>query len=208
MSAITQTADRQPSSQGQAEATPELSKYAMALIRRKAKQLARQRGFTVNDEEDIQQMLVLKLLKHLPAYDATQSHPNAFVKTVVERYAASLLRNSRAEKRDRRRVCSLSTVVDHDDNGPIELGETIGQREQDARLGRASRDQYETADVAMDVTDVLPTLPAELRDLCERLKRKSITEVARDLNMPRGTLYESINKLRAHFEAAGLKDYL
>ena len=208
MSATTH-AQRQPQSDpAPAKRKPELSDYAMALIRRKAKELARTRGFTINDVEDIQQLLAVKLLQHLAAFDPEQGHPNVFVKTVVERYAANLLRNSRAEKRDRRRVCSLSMIVDYDDNGPIELEETIGERELDSRLGRETRDPHEACDLAMDVTDALDGLSPELRDLCERLKYASVSDVARDLGVPRTTLYESIIKLRKHFEEIGLKGYL
>ncbi len=208
MSAITHAQRHTQSKPAPAKAAPELSNYAMALIRRKAKQLARKRGFTINDAEDIEQWLAVKLLKHLAAFDPEQGHPNVFVKTVVERYAANLLRNSRAEKRDRHRVCSLSMIVDYDDNGPIELEETIGQRELDSRLGRESRDPHEASDLAMDVADVLAGLPPELRDLCERLKHASVSDVARDLGVPRTTLYESIRKLRKHFAEIGLKSYL
>jgi len=150
----------------------------------------------------------VKLLKHLAAFDPEQGHPNVFVKTVVERYAANLLRNSRAEKRDRRRICSLSMIVDYDDNGPVELEETITDRELDSRLGRASKDPHESSDLAMDVSEVLAGLPPELRDLCERLKHASVSDVARELNVPRTTLYESIRKLRKHFADVGLKGYL
>ena len=46
------------------------------------------------------------------------------------------------------------------------------------------------------------------RDLCERLKHHSITEVAQQLGIPRTTLHDAIGRLRQHFEDAGLRDYL
>ncbi len=48
----------------------------------------------------------------------------------------------------------------------------------------------------------------ELRELCKRLDTDTVTEISRDTGIPRGTIYESIKKLRAIFEDAGLRDYL
>jgi len=59
-----------------------------------------------------------------------------------------------------------------------------------------------------DVAAVLAKLPPKLRDLCERLKHHSITEVAQQLGIPRTTLHDAIGRLRQHFEDAGLRDYL
>ena len=57
------------------------------------------------------------------------------------------------------------------------------------------------------MTAVLEGLPRELRNLCWRLKAETVTEISRGTGVPRGTIYESIKKLREIFEDAGLKDY-
>lgn len=182
--------------------------FAAVYIRHKAKQIARLAGFSKSDVEDVQQQLVQRVLENLAAFDPAQGHFNVFAKTVVERYTANILRDARAEKRDCRQTCSLSTIVDEDECGPVELGETIGQHELDARLGIATRAPHEACDLATDVADVLTGLPPELRDLCQRLQHASVSDVARDLNVPRTTLYESIRKLRKQFKTTGLKNYL
>jgi transcriptional regulator of acetoin/glycerol metabolism len=58
------------------------------------------------------------------------------------------------------------------------------------------------------VAGVLATLPDDLRDLAERLKRQSVSEVARELRVPRTTLYRNLERLRRHFADAHLRDYL
>jgi RNA polymerase sigma-70 factor (ECF subfamily) len=102
----------------------------------------------------------------------------------------------------------LSGIIDYDDNGPIELGETISQREYNARRRRFPRSPAELAQLAGDVADVLAKAPEELRDLAERLKTQSVSEIARDTGVPRTTLYEAVRHLRRRFESAGLKEYL
>lgn len=195
-----------PSSEG---SEPVIDQFTARLIRRKARQLVGRAGFTRSDREDIEQELRLKLLKHFSSYDPQQGHRHAFVTAVVERHAANLLRDRQAEKRDHRRVCSLNVVIaDEEDEGPVELGDTIGRRELDARLGRSLRDQQELAELVLDMADVIAGLTPELRDLAERLKADSASQVARDLGVPRTTLNGTIQKLRQRFEGAGLRDYL
>ena len=74
--------------------------------------------------------------------------------------------------------------------------------------GRIERPAAELQDLSIDLGRVIASLPPELRTLCERLQTESVTEISRDTGIPRGTIYESIKKLRAIFEDAGLRDYL
>ena len=55
----------------------------------------------------------------------------------------------------------------------------------------------------MDIAEVVARLPDDLRDLCQRLQRDSISQVARDLGVPRSTLYASVYEHR--FEAPAEK---
>ena len=76
------------------------------------------------------------------------------------------------------------------------------------RTSGQSRPSEELSALAIDVAAVIEGLPHELRNLCRRLKAETVTEISRDTGVPRGTIYESIKKLREIFEDAGLKDYL
>jgi len=166
-------------------------------------------GFSPSDREDIEQELRLKLLMHFAGYDPRQGHWHAFVTALVERQAANLLRAKRAEKRDHRSVRSLSMEVAEDaEEGPVELADTISPRHLASRLGRATREERELAELAMDVSDVIAGLPPELRELAQRLKTDSLSQIARDLGVPRTTLADRVRKLRRCFEQAGLRDYL
>lgn len=187
---------------------PDLDEVAARLIRLKARRLVGKAGFTRSDQDDLEQELTLKLLKHRAAFDPRQSHWHAFVTAVVERHAATLLRNKQVEKRDHKRVTSLHVVVEDPLNGPGALADTIGRRERDARLGLSSRSDIELLDLRHDVAAVLESLPPRWREVCERLKHDSISQVARDLGVPRTTLSYLVRRLRKHFETAGLKDYL
>ncbi|MGE0769299.1 MAG: sigma-70 family RNA polymerase sigma factor [Hyphomicrobiaceae bacterium] len=183
-------------------------RFTLGIIRRKVKQLITRAGFTPQDREDLEQELFARVLQSLPSFDPGQAHRNKFITAVVERYVANILRDKRAGKRDHRRICSLNITIDVAGEGPIELAETISRRELDARLGGHPRSDEELAQLACDIAEVMGTLPDELRDLAERLRTESVSEIARATGVPRTTLNESVRRLRRRFERAGLKDYL
>lgn len=187
---------------------PPIDDFVTRLIRRKARQLVGRAGFSRSDADDIEQELVLKLLKQRQSFNATQSHWYAFVTTVIERHVATIIRDKRAEKRDSSSMTSLQSIVHDPINGPSHLAATIGQREIDNRLGLKRRSDADCQELAQDTAKVLASLPPAWRDICERLKRSSISTVARELGMPRTTLCYRLRRLREHLRLADLGDYL
>ena len=185
-----------------------IDQFTKNLIRKKAQQLIRKTGFTSSDRDEIEADLTFKLLKNLDAFDRSRAHWHVFVTTVIERCAASLVRDKRSQKRDHRRICSLNVVIAKMDKQSIELGDTIGLREQDARLGQTKRSDLDLVQLIQDVNAVLTSLPPELRTLAKTLKTGSIQEISRDEGIPRTTLNYRVQQLRQRFEQAGLGDYL
>ncbi len=185
------------------------SPYTTGFIRKKVRQLIGRAGFTRSDVESLKQELYLKLLKHFPAFDPEQSHPNAFITTILERFIANLLRDRRAEKRDHRLICSLNVTIGCEDGRQVEISETVTDREDNARRCRTSRSPQDEAELRMDVAELLGKLADESRNVCQRLMAgDSVSQIARDIGIPRTTLQDRIRKLRDRFEEDGLKDYL
>jgi RNA polymerase sigma factor (sigma-70 family) len=169
-----------------------LQGFARSIIRRKARLIARCDGFTAQDLRDIEQELRLRLLQSLPQFDPTQAHINVFITTVVERSVAMLIRERWAKKRD----SSGTRSLDAPSAAPTDVPDRDSGREA------------ERFDLAHDLAEVLAALPAELRDLAERLKVQTVSQAARDLNVPRTTLLRQVERLRRCFEDAGLRIYL
>jgi len=183
-------------------------KFTKDLIRRKARQLIGKAGFTKTDREDIQQQLYQHLIRRAKFFDPEKAHWNVFATTLIERFVADILRRKRAAKRDHQRVVSLSTVIADGEEGPVKLGDTISRRENDARLGRSLRGEHELAQLKIDVTETIASLPPEMREVAEALQRHSIAEVARRKGIPRTTLNDVVQRIRERFEDAGLRAYL
>ena len=183
--------------------------YAAGLIKYKARRLIGQAGFTASDWEDIEQELILDLLLRLPKYNPKRAQRNTFIARVVEHRLASLIEAQKAGIRDYRRCrCSLNECFEDADGRSVERVDTFDQEDYLLRTGGQSRPTDELSALAIDVTAVLEGLPHELRNLCRRLKAETVTEISRDTGVPRGTIYESIKKLREIFEDVGLRDYL
>ena len=183
--------------------------YAAGLIRFKARRLVGQAGFTASDREDIEQELILDLLRRRPKYNPKRAQRNTFIARVVEHRLATLIEAQKAGIRDYRRCrCSLNECFEDADGRSVERVDTFDQEDYLLRTGGQSRPSEELSALAIDVAAVLETLPPELRELCRRLKAETVTEISRDTGVPRGTIYESIKKLREIFKDAGLRNYL
>jgi len=186
-----------------------IDEYAVQIIKYKARQLVGRVGFTESDRKDLEQELMLDLLRRLPKFNPDRAQRNTFIARVVEHKIATIIESQKAGMRDYRLCrCSLNDRLEDEEGGSIERMETIDQEDYLRRTGRLSRPAAELRDLSFDVRKAIEKLPPELRELCVRFETNTVTEISRDTGIPRGTIYESIKKLRTTFEDAGLKDYL
>ena len=186
-----------------------IGEYEQGFVRRMAHRMVGRAGITPSDVDDIQQSLLLKLIKAIPAFDPSRGSWPVYVATVVVRTAANMLRDQRAEKRDRRRVCSFSLIVEYDEGGPVTLGDTVTEREDNARRGRSPRGRQEMEELLMDLATVLAQASAGDRELLQRLLRDTnVSQVAPDTGIPHSTLSDAIRRMRKRLENTGLRDYL
>jgi RNA polymerase sigma-70 factor (ECF subfamily) len=191
-----------------AKFNPSEDRFTRGIIRRKVKQLIGVAGFTKQNREDLEQELFARVVQSLPKFDPDQAHRNKFVTTVVERYVANILRNKRAAKRDDQGVTSLNVMIEITEEGPTELAQTIGEREMDSRLGRDRRSEEELTQLALDLADVIATLPESWQTLLELRKTQTMQEVADEMGVPRTTLNGWMRRIRQRFEKTGMQDYL
>jgi RNA polymerase sigma factor (sigma-70 family) len=185
---------------------PELTQSDLGIIRGKVNQFFGQAGF--QDRQDVEQEVALQVLGALQLFEEERGHRNSFVSAVAERALISILRRKRAAKRDYRRVCSLSVTVNIREEGPVELAQTISDHEVENRTGSAKRSQQELTELAMDMAEVIGSLPEPWRELAERRKCQTMREIAQAMDVPRTTLNERIAELRQVFQQAGLREYL
>lgn len=173
--------------------------YAENLARLKAWQLIRRPEFTRSDREDIEQEILLDVLERLPDYDPKRASRRTFISRIIDHKVASLLEFRSAARRDPRRVeCALNTPVAGDD-GQAELGSLIeGTNPRPAHV----------SDLAMDLDELLRTLPSKLRAVCELLPRSTVKEIAAEFGVSRRTVHRWKTEIQRRCEDMDLDQYL
>lgn len=170
--------------------------YATRYAKRKASQLAGHFGFSKSDRADIVQELLFDLMRRWPKYDPTRGEPHVFIRRVLWARVSTLIKQKRALKRQ---FDYEAATLDEEAEEEVTTS---------FRTGLPQRIDQEYADLATDVATVLAKLTAEERELCERLQSQTLSEIARELGVPRSTLADRVEKLRSRFEDAGLQHYL
>lgn len=163
--------------------------YATCFIRLQAWKLAGKYGFAADESADIRQELTLHLLKQWPNYDETRSEPTTFIATVINAKVRDMLRVQRAQLREE----------------PLDdfLEEELDEGILDGIRGQPDVSDFDRIDLRLDTEAVLARMPPDLRQLAEILKEMSVAAAARELGVPKTTLWRRVDELRAHFEAAG-----
>jgi len=171
-----------------------LDEYATTLIRLKARQLIGKYGFTRSDREDLEQELTLDLLIRLGRFDPSKGQPATFVRMVVDRRVASLIRERKSLSRDYRRARhSLD-----------ELSDEIG----DGNLTEPAIDNRHHCDLAIDMVEALDTLSDDQCSIAESLRDDPLTEVAREHHCSREAMRRHAEQIRRHLARRGLDQYI
>lgn len=172
--------------------------YAAKLIRHKARQMARSPGFSASDREDLEQELVLDLLQRLSQYDPKRAGRNTFMARVIEHKVATIIEYRRRSKRDcRREVQSLNATLHDMEGNETRAIDSVDQESYLRRVGVASPTEQERTEARMDLETLLRRLPDDQRRLCDLLRFKGVAEVSQETGIPRPTLYDIINRLKA-----------
>jgi len=184
-------------------------KYAMKRTHFKARQMIGRNGFTEADFQDLRQELLADVLARLPKFDGKRASAKTFVSRLIDNRIVTSRKHRRAACLDPRRVeCSLDDWVHDEDGRWTRRAETITEDEALASAGRLGRSRQEQVDLALDTAVVIGGLPADLKDLCVRLRTQTIARISRETGVPRARLYERIAALRARFREAGMDRYL
>ena len=182
--------------------------YAADLIRHKARQLVGKAGLTENDRQDLEQELMIDLLSRMKHFNPAKGKKTTFMTRIVERRISNILEARFAQCRDWRK-CTAS-LNDPIPGGDDDSTERIEQVSSDGQMGHQGRETIEQRqnDIRFDVDRVIATLPKDLQELCEKLQSSNMAEIAREMGVPRSTLYGKLTKLRDAFREAGLDEYL
>jgi RNA polymerase sigma-70 factor (ECF subfamily) len=181
----------------------------MNLVRHKAHQLLGRVGFTEADRADLQQELMIELLRKMKYYDPARGKKTTFMERVLKNHVTTIIRTRIAGSRSWHRcLTSLDEPLSADatDDASTHLDQ-ISYTDLVGREGIGTV-EHEMHPLRIDIARVLDRLPENLRLICERLKEISVAELAREMGVPRSTIYEKRKQIRRAFSKAGLQVYL
>jgi len=182
-----------------------LGAYTQKLIRIKARQLIRTPWFERYEREDLQQELLLYVLKHIGKFDPDKAKLTTFINRIVDSHAAMLVRDRRRAKRAPGFFArSIETLRENVTEEPVSGAGALAEDDALRRFGLAAGDPQATRDMRAAVARVVAGLPSPLAEVCARLVDGNAASVARELGISRRQVGHAIAELRRRFTAAGL----
>lgn len=182
----------------------DLPAYAKSLIRYKARQLARQRGFLRREEEDLRSELTVRLLAKLHRYDESRGSPNTFFDRVIETAAGMIARERRRLKRGGGAPpVSLDQAAPTGDEEPVSLASQLTPLDAARRLGLVPAAPIPAATVQAAIASLSP----EDQAVCRALMTGTLSSVARQLGTSRRQIRNAIKRIRKALEEAGFEDW-
>jgi RNA polymerase sigma factor (sigma-70 family) len=183
--------------------------FVRSVIHRQVGKLIAKSDFVPQDRNDLIQEVYVRATNSLRLYDPSVGHFYPYVCTVVQRHLVNVVRDRSVAKRANVGRVSLSKTVRGDDGCQVEMSQTLQDHDQDRRLGRARRlGEEELNDLRMDLATFMSKLPEKFQDVLRLRQNQSISEISRDLGIPRTTLNDWMVQIRKLFEEAGFERYL
>ncbi len=175
----------------------------LEAIHRKAIYLCRGRKSRTHDVDDLSQELATRLHQASLKYDSTRLPWKQYVRMILSRAGTDQIRRSRARKRDASRTVCLNPGSE-DESRSINASDVQRTRHR----GYFPRDDQSRLQLRLDVARIIGCLPLRYREIAELLPEKTLKEIARQLNIDRGTLTARLRKMRRRFIKSDLAQYL
>lgn len=183
--------------------------FAKGIIRKKAKSMVGKGGFTYSDLRDIEQSLMLEVLRRADRFDPLRGSEIQFVTTIVRNAAASIISHQLTAKRGKGIACVSLDKEIRIKNGESITGHELVDKEVYLRSTQGRFGSQENRlGFRIDLDRAVKTLHPNLCELATRLMASTPSEIARDTGIPRTTLNGLIAKFRSRLLINGLSEYL
>jgi len=158
-----------------------LNDYAIDQIEFRARAIGRQQGLSLDDIEDLRQDLTLAVLDLGDRFEPDTASHATFISSVLDWVVQKRVRDEEPEPAD---------VDDLDDEEePVT---------NDPRNGEMSF--FDGINQAIDIADVIESMPPELREICTLLKNHSVSEVCDHLGIGYAKLHRQVARIKQIFQ--------
>lgn len=179
-----------------------ISPRVIRNIKYQAAKLARSGSLPGMDKEDIEQELMLDLLRRRDRFDPDRASFDTFADRVVTNRVASLTASTHKLRAERITISLDFVVANDDEDEGASLIDKLDELENPYAL-----DELKIG-LARDVARFLGDLPPVLQRYVAILAADNVCEAAREAGLHRSTIYERKQQIRQAAEDWGLAEYL
>ena len=158
-----------------------LNDYALEQIKFRARTIGRQQGLSQDDIEDLRQDLALAVLELGDRFEPDTASHSTFISSALDWVIQKRVRDEEPQPVDVYDLDEEEEPVTNDPrNGEMSFFDGINQ--------------------AIDIADVIKSMPPELQEICTLLKSHSISEVCDHLGIGYAKLHRQMTRIRQIFQ--------
>ncbi len=179
-----------------------ISPRVIRNIKYQAAKLARSGSLPGMDKEDIEQELILDLLRRRGRFDPDRASFDTFADRVITNRVASLTASTHKLRAERITISLDFVVANDDEDEGTSLIDKLDDLENPCALDEVK------IGLARDVARFIGDLPPVLQRYVAILAADNVCEAAREAGLHRSTIYERKEQIRRAAEDCGLAEYL
>ena len=157
-----------------------LNDYALEQIEFRARTIGRQQGLSQDDIDDLQQDLALAVLELGDRFEPDTASHATFISSALDWVIQKRVRD--------------------DEQEPLDIDDLDEEEEpvtNDPRNGEMSF--FDGINQAIDIADIIESMPSELREVCTLLKNHSVSEVCDHLGIGYAKLHRQMARIQRIF---------
>jgi RNA polymerase sigma-70 factor, ECF subfamily len=182
--------------------------FTRKVVRRRVTQLLRLVEFASDDEDDLTQEFLIRLIDAMKHHREDVGHRNPYIVSVVDRHAATLLEHRRAAVRYAEDSASINQQVSDSELGSVAIVDMLGERDAARRLQRRALNEHTYTSLKSDLAVIVDRLSEAEQRMVHLLRDHTVSEAAQVMGVPRSTLVSWLEKIAAIFDEEGLREYL
>lgn len=162
--------------------------------------------FQFYELEDLEHEILARCYAKIKKYgfDETRSNYKSWISFLIEKITLRLIEKAIARNRYNSKLSlndlSISSISNNksSDNSSSEIIDFIEDNNSN------TFEEYYKESQNKKLFNAINSLPEDLKEICRLLKYKNATEVSRELNISRATLYRKIHEIKEVFIKAGV----